>query len=136
MECCQRNGKKEIFGGHIQRIKPCRRIYHYSLFHIPNFKEVDPMAKRAGVAKAIAEISEAVPHLIRLPSGRAWIDYDEEADVLYVSLQRPQKATDTEFLEKKGILLRYREKELVGVTVLDASKRRKKNQRTRDGKRL
>ncbi|MBI4489010.1 MAG: DUF2283 domain-containing protein [Deltaproteobacteria bacterium] len=87
------------------------------------------MAKRAGVAKAVEEISEALPHLIRLPRGRAWIDYDEEADVLYVSLQRPQKATDTEFLEKKGILLRYRDKELVGVTVLDASKRGKENKR-------
>jgi uncharacterized protein YuzE len=87
------------------------------------------MAKRAGVAKAIEEISEALPHLIRLPSGKAWIDYDEEADVLYVSLKRPQKATDTEFLEKKGMLLRYREKELVGVTILDASKRRKGNKK-------
>lgn len=85
------------------------------------------MAKRAGVAKAIKEISEALPHLIRLPSGKAWIDYDQEADVLYVSLKRPQKATNTEFLEKKGLLLRYRDKELVGVTILDASKRRKGN---------
>lgn len=84
------------------------------------------MAKRAAVAKTLEEISGAPPHLIRLPKGRAWIDYDEEADVLYVSLQRPQKATDTEFLEKKGFLLRYRGDELVGVTVLDASKRRKK----------
>lgn len=24
-----------------------------------------------------------------------WIDYDEEADVLYISFRRPQKATDT-----------------------------------------
>jgi len=82
------------------------------------------MAKRPAVAKTIEEITKALPHLIRLPKGRAWIDYDQEADVLYVSLQRPQKATNTEFLEKKGILLRYRDKELVGVTVLDASKRK------------
>ena len=83
------------------------------------------MAQRATAAKAIAEISEAVPHLIRLPTGRAWIDYDQEADVLYISLKRPQKATDTEFLDDEGILLRYRGKELVGLTILDASKRRK-----------
>lgn len=56
------------------------------------------MGKRAAVAKALEEISGALPHLIRLPSGKAWIDYDEEADVLYVSLKRPQKATDTVFL--------------------------------------
>jgi uncharacterized protein YuzE len=88
------------------------------------------MAKRIAVAKAIDEIASAVPHLIRLPQGKAWIDYDEEADVLYVSLRRPQKATDTQFLADKGILLRYRDKELVGVTVLDASKpRRRRNGR-------
>jgi uncharacterized protein YuzE len=60
-----------------------------------------------------------------LPAGRAWLDYDREADVLYISLRRPQKATDTEYLENEGILLRYKGKELVGVTVLEASKRRK-----------
>ena len=82
------------------------------------------MAKRPAVAKTIEEITGALPHLIRFPVAKAWIDYDEEADVLYVSFKRPQKATDTELLESEGILLRYRDKELVGVTVLDASKRK------------
>ena len=84
------------------------------------------MAKRTILAKALDNISEAVPHLIRLPQRKAWIDYDAEADVLYISLKRPQKATDTEFLDDKGVLLRYKGKELVGVTVLDASKSRRK----------
>ena len=51
------------------------------------------------------------------------VDYDEGADVLYISFDRPQKATDTEMTDD-GLLLRYRAKELVGVTVLDASTRR------------
>ena len=84
------------------------------------------MAKRTAVAKTLDNISEAVPHLIRLPDRKAWIDYDEDADVLYISLKRPQKATDTKVLSDKGILLRYRNKDLVGVTVLDASKPRKR----------
>ena len=84
------------------------------------------MAKRTALARAVDDISEAVPHLMRLPQGKAFIDYDKDADVLYISLKRPQKATDTRFLENKGILLRFREKELVGVTVLDASKPRRK----------
>ena len=88
------------------------------------------MAKRIAAAKTVAEISHAVPHLIRLPTGRAWVDYDREADVLYISLRRPQKATDTEVLEGQGILLRYKGKELVGVTVLDASKRSRKGKRS------
>ena len=61
------------------------------------------MAKRAAVTKAIEEITEALPHLIRLPSGKAWIDYDEQADVLYISLKRPQKATDTALLDDQGM---------------------------------
>jgi uncharacterized protein YuzE len=53
---------------------------------------------------------------------KLWLDYDEEADVLYISFQRPQQATDSEMLDN-GILLRYRKEKLVGVTVLDASTR-------------
>jgi uncharacterized protein YuzE len=87
------------------------------------------MAKRTAVAKTVDDISEAVPHLIRLPQRKAWIDYDEEADVLYISLKRPQKATDTKLLAEKGILLRYRDKDLVGVAVLDASKPRRGTKR-------
>ena len=58
-----------------------------------------------------------------------WIDYDQEADVLYVSLKRPQRATDTRELADKGILLRYRGKELVGVTILNASERGRNRKR-------
>ncbi len=87
------------------------------------------MAKRTALAKAVNDIAVAVPHLIRLPERKARIDYDEKADVLYISLKRPQKATDTKLLADKGILLRYRDKDLVGVTVLNASKPRKKAKR-------
>jgi uncharacterized protein YuzE len=69
------------------------------------------------VAKALAHLAE------KLPSSRLWLDYDDEADVLYISLKRPQEATDTVEVEGGAILLRYRKKELVGITVLDASKR-------------
>jgi uncharacterized protein YuzE len=86
------------------------------------------MAKTTA-ARAVEDITAAVPHLIRLPEGRAWIDYDREADVLYVSLKRPQRATDT--VDRDRILLRYRGKELVGITVLDASKRTKNGKRSR-----
>jgi uncharacterized protein YuzE len=86
------------------------------------------MAKTAA-ARAVEQITAAIPHLIRLPQGRAWVDYDRKADVLYISLKRPQRATDT--VDQDGILLRYRGKELVGVTVLNASKRTKNGKRKR-----
>ena len=58
----------------------------------------------------------------RFPSRRFWIDYDQEADVLYISFKRPQGATDSEMSEE-GILYRYRDEELVGLTILDVSSR-------------
>lgn len=67
-------------------------------------------------------VFRAVPLLIDFPTQRFWVDYDREADVLYVSFQRPQKATDSEMTDE-GILLRYRDDQLVGITVLEASSR-------------
>jgi uncharacterized protein YuzE len=58
----------------------------------------------------------------RFPGQKLWLDYDQEADVLYVSLKRPQKETETVDLLKEGVLLRYRDGEFVGITVLDASR--------------
>ncbi|MCL0062227.1 DUF2283 domain-containing protein [Thermodesulfovibrionales bacterium] len=52
-----------------------------------------------------------------------WIDYDKETGVLYISFRRPQKATESVTLKEKGLLLRYKNSQLVGITVLDASKR-------------
>ena len=48
---------------------------------------------------------------------RPHIDYDDEADVLYVSFERPQRATDS-VLHDNNVLLRYRGKKLVGVTII------------------
>ncbi len=80
------------------------------------------MGKEIAQKKHLRQLMQAIPHLLRVPDKRMLIDYDQEADVLYISFKRPQKATDTALLEN-GILLRYRGKKLVGITVLDASKR-------------
>ena len=80
------------------------------------------MAKEVMKEEVIKEIFQAMPHLLRFPVKRMWIDYDKEADVLYISFKRPQKVTDSEMLEN-GILVRYRGDEIVGLTILDASKR-------------
>lgn len=67
-------------------------------------------------------IFHAVPFLLDFPMRRFSVDYDSEADVLYISFRRPQRSTNTKILED-GILLRYAASELVGITVLDASTR-------------
>ena len=80
------------------------------------------MAKDVIKEKVIREVFKATPHLLKFPVGRMWIDYDKEADVLYISFKRPQKATESEML-KSGILVRYRGNEIVGLTIFEASKR-------------
>lgn len=49
------------------------------------------------------------------------MDYDKDADVLYISFKRPQNATDTDVLDN-GVLVRYRNHEIVGITVIGASR--------------
>lgn len=43
------------------------------------------------------------------------VDYDEEADVLYISFGKPQPADDSE--EVNDVIYRFRENELVGITI-------------------
>ncbi|MFH1319179.1 MAG: hypothetical protein ABII90_00800 [Bacteroidota bacterium] len=43
------------------------------------------MATETLQKKTIAEIFKATEHLIKLPATTMWIDYDKEADVLYIS---------------------------------------------------
>ncbi len=51
-----------------------------------------------------------------------WLDYDKEADVLYMSFRKPQRATETVELED-DILVRKGGKDIVGLTILNASRR-------------
>jgi len=70
----------------------------------------------------VHSVLQVVPLFAALPSERSSADYDREADVLHISFQRPQKATQT-VMTDDGLLLRYRGDQLVGVTVLNASAR-------------
>ena len=80
------------------------------------------MAKEALTKALLSEVFEATPHLLKFPKNKLWIDYDEAADVLYLSFEKPQKATDSE-MRDDGVLLRYKREKLVGITILEASKR-------------
>ena len=79
--------------------------------------------EKASVERQInlEELLQVVPKLAKLKLKEFWVDYDEEADVLYISFRKPQQATDTETLDN-GVLVRYRGDEIVGITVLNASK--------------
>jgi uncharacterized protein YuzE len=72
--------------------------------------------------KDISQFLRAVPKLVKLPATNMWLDYDTEADVLYLSFARPQRAVDSEMRED-GIIIHRRGKQIVGLTILDASTR-------------
>lgn len=78
--------------------------------------------KKKADCRALAGALSLARQVEHFPASRLWLDFDAEADVLYVSLRRPQKATETVETDD-GVLLHYRNKKLVGITVLDASKR-------------
>ncbi len=70
----------------------------------------------------VTRLLRAVPALVGLPAERSTVDYDSEADVLYISFERPQKATDSE-IRDDGVIIHRRGTQVVGVTILDASTR-------------
>ena len=59
----------------------------------------------------------------KLPSQHVWLDYDKEADVLYISFRKPQRATKTIEIDD-DVLLRKDGAQIVGLTILNASTRR------------
>jgi uncharacterized protein YuzE len=61
--------------------------------------------------------------MLRLPAHQTWIDYDKEADVLYMSFRRPQRATNTIEIDE-DVLLRKDGDEIVGITIMNASTRK------------
>jgi uncharacterized protein YuzE len=56
------------------------------------------------------------------PTGYLWSSYDAEADVVYINFKKPSHATDSEITDD-DIILRYEGEEIIGITVLHASKR-------------
>jgi len=49
-------------------------------------------------------------------------DYGPEGDVLYISFGKPQEADDSDVTEE-GVIIRLKEGKIVGLTILNASKR-------------
>ena len=80
------------------------------------------MAAATLKAKDIKAIRKNLHVFLEVPCRRYWVDYDEEADVLYIGFRKPQRATDSE-LTDDGMIVRKRCNEIVGLTILDASKR-------------
>ena len=59
----------------------------------------------------------ATTNFIKLPKTKMWLDYDKEADVLYLHFEEKPKSTHSE-MRDDGIILDYRDDLLVGLTIL------------------
>lgn len=72
-------------------------------------------------AEILKETKKVLPYIINMPSKHVWFDYDREADVAYISFEKPQKATNTEALDS-GVLVRKHNNKIIGFTILNASR--------------
>ncbi len=70
----------------------------------------------------VKEIANLTPQLLKIPYSRVWSSYDKEVDVLYLNFKKPSHADDSELTED-DLIIRYEKGEIVGITVLNASKR-------------
>lgn len=70
----------------------------------------------------VKEYLKLVPALKQAPHGYLWSSYDAEADTLYVNFKKPSHATDSEITDD-DVIVRYEGDEVIGLTILHASKR-------------
>ncbi len=75
--------------------------------------------KREGLIKKCLSLASSI---VKLPLEHIWIDYDKEADILYLSFRKPQRATKT-IETDEDILVRKDGNKIVGITILNASLR-------------
>ena len=70
----------------------------------------------------IQQYVDLIPAVKHSPLGYLWSSYDAEADTLYINFKKPSCATDSELLDN-DVIVRYEGSEIVGITILHASKR-------------
>ena len=68
----------------------------------------------------LKEIQNVLPYFLKHKT--VWSSYDKEADVLYLHFKKPNHADDSEMTEDE-VIIRYENKEIVGLTILNASQK-------------
>ncbi len=69
----------------------------------------------------IQKVLNIVPLFVEIDLPKIEADYDREADVLYLNFEPHKEATDSEYLEE-GIIVRYANDKIIGITILNASR--------------
>jgi uncharacterized protein YuzE len=68
----------------------------------------------------LKDIKDMLPYFLKYK--KIWVDYDEEADVLYLHFKKPNHADSSEMTED-DIIIRYEKGEVIGVSFLNASQK-------------
>ena len=69
--------------------------------------------------KIINSVEEIIPQFVKI-ARQMWIDYDREADVLYVNFEKPQNADNS--IMEGNVIVHKRGNRIVGMTITNASK--------------
>ena len=81
------------------------------------------------MGEAIDEVMGMIPHLTSMPYRKIWVDYDEEADILYINFSYPPEAVEHDE-DEEGIIRNYNERgDLTGLTIIAASRFTKRDNR-------
>jgi uncharacterized protein YuzE len=70
-------------------------------------------------ATEITTIKSMIPYFLKHKS--LWVNYDQETDTLYLHFKKPNRA-DNSIMEDDHTIVRYENDEVIGVTLLYASK--------------
>jgi len=69
----------------------------------------------------VNEIKNILPYFLKYEN--VWVNYDKDADTMYLHFKKPNHADHTEMTDDE-IIIRYENDEIVGLTILNASKRK------------
>ncbi len=67
-----------------------------------------------------SEIKTVLPYFMKHKN--VWTNYDLEADTLYMHFKKPNHSDYSEMTDDE-IIIRYEHNEIIGLTILNASKR-------------
>jgi uncharacterized protein YuzE len=76
------------------------------------------MVKNPQYSFKISDHLDLVNTLKIFSNKNTWTYYDVEADVLYINFHQPALIADDSELTEDGILIRYQNDEIIGLTVL------------------
>lgn len=74
---------------------------------------------RGIIVPSEAELLNAARQRVTLPSGKLWLDYQDDVDTLYISLKEKTHPTHSESDIDEMVVFDYEGEELVGIEIMD-----------------